>query len=100
MVESSRQWFERDKAQNLDPQLNQILRRIVDEVIGKKRARSFLISRELERHENIQKLFDARVIHFIKRGYADKDNPGVRYNVYSLDYGTYVDLINTTKNQS
>ncbi|MBK6536889.1 MAG: hypothetical protein IPG09_03630 [Ignavibacteria bacterium] len=41
--------------------------------------------------------FDARVIHFIKRGYADKDNPGVRYNVYSLDYGTYVDLINTTK---
>lgn len=97
VVESSRQWFERDKAQNLDDNLSQILRRIVDEVIGNKRARSFLIPRELERHENIQKLFDARVIHFIKRGYADKVNPGVRYNVYSLDYGTYVDLLNTTK---
>lgn len=31
------------------------------------------------------------------RGYADKDNPGVRYNIYTLDYGTYVDLMNTSK---
>jgi hypothetical protein len=97
IVESSRQWFERDKAQNLDEKLSQILRKIVDEVIGNKRARSFLIPRELEKHENIQKLFDARVIHFIKRGYADKDNPGIRYNIFGLDYGTYVDLVTTNK---
>lgn len=97
IVESSRQWFERDKAQNLDDQLNATLRRIVDEVIGNKRARSFLIPRELEKNDNIQKLFDARVIHLITRGYADKDNPGIRYNVFGLDYGTYVDLINTNK---
>jgi hypothetical protein len=97
IVESSRQWFERDKAQNLDDKLSQILRKIVDEVIGNKKARSFLIPRELEKHENIQKLFDARVIHFIKRGYADKDNPGIRYNVFGLDYGTYVDLLTTNK---
>ncbi len=97
VLESSRQWFERDKAQNLDDTLNRILSNIVDEVIGKKKARSFLIPRELEKHETIQKLFDARVIHFIKRGYADKDNPGVRHNVYTLDYGTYVDLINTSR---
>ena len=31
------------------------------------------------------------------RRYADKDKPGVRYNIYSLDYGTYVDLMNTSK---
>jgi hypothetical protein len=97
IVEASRQWFERDKSQNLDENLSQILRRIVDEVIGKRKARSFLIPRELEKHENIQKLFDARVIHFIKRGYADKENPGVRYNVLGLDYGTYVDLLTTNK---
>jgi len=97
IIESSRHWFERDKSQNLDDNLSQILFRIVNEVIGKKRARSFLMTRELEKHENIQKLFDARVIHFIKRGYADKDNPGVRYNVFGLDYGTYVDLLTTNK---
>lgn len=97
VVESSRSWFERDKAQNLDDTLSIILTRIVDEVIGNKRARSFLIPRELEKHENIQKLIDARVIHFIKRGYADKDNPGIRYNVFGLDYGTYVDLLSTNR---
>ena len=97
IVESSRQWFERDKAPNLDDNLDRILRRIVDEVIGKRKARSFLIPRELEKHDTIQRLFDARVIHLIRRGYADKDNPGIRYNVFGLDYGTYVDLINTNQ---
>ena len=33
----------------------------------------------------------------MQRGYADKDRPGVRYNIYTLDYGTYVDLIGTQK---
>jgi hypothetical protein len=33
----------------------------------------------------------------MQRGYADKDNPGVRYNIYAIDYGAYVDLIGTSK---
>jgi hypothetical protein len=49
----------------------------------------------LERNEYLQALFDARVIHLVRRGYADKENPGVRYNIYTLDYGTYVDLLAT-----
>jgi hypothetical protein len=97
ILESSRQWFEQDKAQYLDDQLQEILRRIVDEVIGKRRARSFLLPRHLERHPIIQRLFDARVLHHMQRGYADKDNPGIRYNIYAIDYGAYVDLIGTSK---
>jgi hypothetical protein len=97
IVESGRQWFENDKSKNLDDNLHQKIRLIIDEVIGRKRARSFLVSRELERHPVIQQLFDARVIHLVKKGYSDKDNPGIRYNIYTLDYGTYVDLINTSK---
>lgn len=97
VTEAARQWFEKDKAQNLDDELQNLLRRIVSEVIGKRKARSFMIPRELERHSLVQRLFDARVLHLMQRGYADKDNPGVRYNIYSLDYGTYVDLLNTSK---
>ena len=55
------------------------------------------MQREFERHGLVQRLIDARVLHLMQRGYADKDNPGVRYNIYSLDYGTYVDLIGTSK---
>ena len=97
IVDSARQWFEQDKAQYLDDELQGVLRKIVDDVIGKRRARSFLLPRELERHPIVQRLFDARVIHPMQRGYADKDNPGVRYNIYSIDYGTYVDLLGTSK---
>jgi hypothetical protein len=98
ITESARQWFEQDKSQNhLDDDLQEILQRIVTEVIGEKKARSFLLPRDLERHPAIQSLFDARVIHHLQRGYADKDNPGVRYNIYTIDYGTYVDLIGTSK---
>jgi hypothetical protein len=97
ILEAARQWFEQDKSQYLDEQMWNVLRRIVDEVIGKRKARSFLIARELERHPVVQKLFDARVLHPVQKGYADKDKPGVRYNIYTLDYGTYVDLIGTSK---
>lgn len=97
ITESARQWFEQDKSQNLDEELGRILEKIVNEVIGQKKARSFLIPRDLEKHPYIQRLFDLRILHLMKRGYADKDNPGVRYNIYSLDYGTYVDLKHTSK---
>jgi hypothetical protein len=97
ILEAARQWFEQDKSQHLDSQLQKVLKGIVDEVIGKRRARSFLLPRDLERHPVVQRLFDARVLHHMQRGYADKDNPGSRYNIYTLDYGTYVDLLNTSK---
>jgi Cdc6-like AAA superfamily ATPase len=97
ILEASRQWFEQDKENSLDGDLRRVLKRIVEEVIGHRKARSFMLPRELEKNNIIQKLFDARVLHLMQRGYADKDNPGTRYNIYTLDYGTYVDLINTSK---
>ena len=97
VVESAQKWFEQDKAQYLDDHLTTVMRRIVDEVIGKRSARSFMLSRELEKNSIIQRLFDARVLHHMRRGYADKDNPGLRYNIYAIDYGAYVDLIGTSK---
>ena len=97
VLEAARQWFEQDKERNLDDELRSVLRRITDEVIGNRRARSFLLPRELSSHRLIQRLFDLRVLHLVQRGYADKDRPGVRYNIYTLDYGTYVDLMNTSR---
>jgi hypothetical protein len=96
IIEAARKWFEEDKQQNLDDDLRLVLQRIVTEVIGRRKARSFLIPRELEKNHTIQALFDARVLHLMRRGYADKENPGVRFSIYTLDYGTYVDLLNTS----
>lgn len=97
VLDAARQWFEQDKERNLDDELRSFLRVITDEVIGNRKARSFLLPRELSTHRLIQRLFDLRVLHLVQRGYADKDKPGVRYNIYTLDYGTYVDLMNTIR---
>lgn len=95
--QAAREWYEKDKAQNLDERQQQILRRILDGVIGNRRARSFLLEKQYEKHEAIRSLFDFRVLHLVQRGYADKDNPGLRYKIYTLDYGTYVDLLGTQR---
>ena len=60
----------------------------------------FMLSREHSGHPMIQSLFDLRLIHLISRGYSDKENPGQRYNIYALDYGTYVDLKRTKSEPS
>jgi hypothetical protein len=33
----------------------------------------------------------------MRSGYSDKYNPGVRYNIYAIDYEAYVVLIGTSK---
>lgn len=95
--QAAREWYEKDKAMNVDETLGELLRVIVDEVIGERRARSFMLERRYEKSDVIQSLFDFRLLHLVQRGYADKDNPGTRYNIYTLDYGTYVDLAGTKK---
>jgi hypothetical protein len=95
--EAARQHYEKDKAGNLSDAQHAVLERVIADVIGEKHARSFLLAREHAQHPMIESLFDLRVVHLVERGYADKENPGKRYNIYTLDYGTYVDLINTKK---
>lgn len=94
--EAARSWYETDKATNLSEDQHQVLHRIIGEVIGDRQARSFLLERSVaSSHPMIQSLLDLRLLHLMMRGYSDKQNPGLRYNIYTLDYGTYVDLKRT-----
>jgi hypothetical protein len=43
----------------------------------------------------IDALFDARLLHIIKKGLSGQEEAGVRYDAYKLDYGCYVDLLAT-----
>jgi hypothetical protein len=78
------------------PNAQELLNWIIDEVIKHRQARAFLLGSE-EKDELIEFLYDARVLHVIRQGVSAQDLPGRRFNVYSLDYGCYVDLINTTR---
>lgn len=91
-------WYQRDKetAVRSNEHATNLLHWIVNEVIGGRRARAFLLRADIK-DPLIESLFDSRVIHILKRNISTHDDPGVRYNVYKLDYGCYVDLMSTTR---
>jgi len=92
------QWYSRDKGSAVESNVeaSELLHWIIDEVIGKRKARAFLLKKDIK-SELIERLFDSRVIHILKRNVSSNEEPGFRYDVYKLDYGCYVDLINTQK---
>jgi hypothetical protein len=95
---AAKAWYQRDKeaAVSANPKARSLLHWIQDKVIAHRRARAFLI-RTGDRHDLIDALFDSRVLHLVKRSVSAHDQPGVRYDVYKIDYGCYVDLLTTQK---
>jgi hypothetical protein len=95
---AAKTWYQRDKeaAVSANPQAHDFLHWIIEEVIAHRRARAFLF-RSNVKHHLIENLFDARVLHLLKRNIATHDQPGIRYDVYKIDYGCYVDLLTTVR---
>jgi hypothetical protein len=93
---AARTWYQRDKeaAIRSNPDAQDLLNWIIDEVIAHRKARAFLL-RTNTRHPLIDTLFDARLLHVVKRSISGQEEPGVRYDAYKLDYGCYVDLLAT-----
>ena len=95
---AARTWYTRAKQQAIatKPEAQRLLNWIIDEVIKHRQARAFLLEVGI-RDDLIDFLYDARVLHVIRQGVSSQDHAGRRFNVYALDYGCYVDLINTSK---
>lgn len=94
---AARQWFQADKERALAdvPASQSLLNFVIDQVIRDKKARGFLVNQSDRNAQPLVVLFDARVLHLVRRGYSAQDAPGERYDVYVIDYGAYVDLIST-----
>ena len=94
---AARQWYQTDKEQAVRgrPAANHLLLYIIDEVIRQRRTRGFLVNQRWSDSELLLSLFESRVLHLVRKGYSAQDEPGERYDVWVIDYGAYVDLINT-----
>lgn len=94
---AARQWYLTAKKTAVDNgNLQSLLNWIIDNVIGQRRARAFLIPAGT-RSVEIDALFDARVLHVIKRDISQPDASSAteRYDAFKLDYGCYVHLMAT-----
>lgn len=96
--EAAANWYARDKerAIEINHDARALLNWIRDEVIGHRKTRAFLLEQgPSANHPLIQYLHDSRLLHVLRRSVAGGDMPGIRFNMYGLDYGCYVNLINT-----
>lgn len=95
---AARSWFQTDKVAALRSREEalHLLYWVIDEVIRGRRARGFLVNQRAEANPLLLTLFDARVLHVVRRGYSAQDEPGERYDVWVVDYGAYVDLMHTS----
>lgn len=100
ITKAARSWYESDKKNQIE--LNDsafaknaelLLEWIIEEVIRGRKARCFLLKKGTS-DKYIDFLFGARVLHILKKNISGWD-AGVRYDVYKIDYGCYVDLKRT-----
>lgn len=92
------QFFQSDKYNAIvaNPENRKMLDWIRHRVIGERRTRAFLLPIGVE-DEIVDRLFDRRALHILNRNMSAAHLPGDRFIVYKLDYGCYVDLMNTDK---
>ncbi|EOD57146.1 hypothetical protein H480_44770, partial [Amycolatopsis vancoresmycina DSM 44592] len=91
---AARDWYLRDKQSVIsrDDDADRVLGLLVDEVVGRRRCRTFLLPAR-DRPAAIDTLCDARLLHILKRGVVDPRRPGRLYDGYAIDYGCYVALL-------
>ncbi|ESP94564.1 ATP-binding protein [Pseudoalteromonas luteoviolacea] len=94
--DSARKWFQTNKSKdiNSNEEALNMLDWIVNKVIGMRRSRGFLVRAEAK-NTTLDFLYDSRILHLIKMGVSAKSHVGKRFNLYSLDYGCYADLLKT-----
>lgn len=93
---AARDWYLRDKqtAINANEPASNTLRFLVNEVVGRRRSRTFVLDQlAVARHETIEELYDARLLHVLRRGIVSRQNPGRLYDGFAIDYGCYVALL-------
>ncbi len=96
---SARSWYNRSKASVIKSEPNAVpfLNWIIQEIIGGRKARAFLVETSIKSHL-LDYLYDERILHIIKENISGSDQPGKRYIAYAIDFGCYVDLLRTKMN--
>lgn len=75
--------------------------RLQAEVVVARGVRTFLLRRNRDHtHPAILDLYDARLIHLLRPGLASAANPGIGYDGYCVDYGSYIHLLDEKRAES
>lgn len=89
---ASAQWFDNEKLSNIKIEANvqSALTHIYDRVLKNYKARTFMVHISKTQNHLLLRLLNERVVHKLNITYSHKDEPGERFELFTLDYGAYV----------
>ena len=91
VVAAATTWFDQEKAANVlaEPEARETLLHIMEKVLKGYKSRTFLVESSKAEHPRLLRLLNERVLHRLNETYSHPDRPGVRYDIFTVDYGTY-----------
>jgi len=90
-------WYQQDKLRNLgeESNLEEFLNHLIQNVIRKRKSKTFMVSYRDISHPLLARLFSARLLHPLRTTWTHPDRPGEPYHLVTIDYGCYRALRNT-----
>jgi hypothetical protein len=90
---AARDYFLRDKEGKISDKAQQLLNKIVHDCV--ERETRVLVLRRPQESDNalVQTLYDNRLIHRIEQGVMMGDDYSIRYDLYLVDFGCFVNIL-------
>jgi hypothetical protein len=92
---AARDWCMQDKEGSAvaNDKAIELLHWLVDEVVGSRNSTAFFLQQDTDaQHLLVRYLYDARLLHIISKDVAANDKRGMRFTLFKLDYGLYLDI--------
>jgi hypothetical protein len=93
VTEAAQEWHRQDKEGHAPAPYARAFRKLSTYVVRHGESDLFLLDESLDEDETVRALYNARLIHLLRRDCPVLDDPNTLYTQYALDYGTYVELV-------
>ncbi len=91
IVNAAVAWYDETKAKNIvnEKTATETLQHIMNKVLKGYKARTFMVEVEKAEHRRLIRLLNERILHRLSGTYSHPDRPGVRHDLFAIDYGAF-----------
>jgi hypothetical protein len=97
MKRAAERWYRQDKLRNIagEGKLEEFLNYLIQDVIRKRKSKTFMVNYRDIGHPLLSRLFTARLLHPLRTTWSHPDQPGEPFYLVTMDYGCYLALQGT-----
>lgn len=92
VCDASSSWYANEKEANIraEEEVGRTMSYLLNNVLKGYKSRTFLVEATKAEHPRLIRLLNERILHRLTEVYSHPDNPGLRYEIFTLDHGAYV----------